>query len=121
MSTVKTDLLTNRLGTKHPAVLKADLTKAWGSANMVGTMVLRQGFGMASITDYAVGIIYFNMTSPMAALGYGTVSASSASTCAACPNNFQNATTSDVTVFNSASGAAMDQPYVNILVNGALA
>ena len=33
MSTMKADLLQNRLGTSHPAVTKADFVKAWAGFN----------------------------------------------------------------------------------------
>jgi len=120
MSIVKTDLLQNRLGTSHPAVTKGEFVKAWGNANQVGTTSIRFSFGVSSLTDAAVGITYFNLTSPMQSTTFGTVSASSGTLMPACPNSFQNATTTDITCY-SVAGAPTDAVYINIAVLGNLA
>ena len=75
MSTVRTDLLTDRTGVKHPAVLKADFVKAWvliGGVTVPASVLL--GFAVTSVGDGGVGLYTVNLTSPLVAYSVFTVS-----------------------------------------------
>lgn len=69
MSTLGIDALQNRLGTKHPTVLKADFLKAWAHFTAMTTTAITASFGVASFTDNAVGRTLLTLTNPMAATG----------------------------------------------------
>jgi hypothetical protein len=56
-----------------PAIARARLASAWGCANQVGVQALRSSFGVASITDWAVGVTYFNVSPPFSSGSYCSV------------------------------------------------
>jgi hypothetical protein len=76
MSTIKTDLLQNRLGTSHPAVTKADFVKAWWRGLYTGGVPATQaGLNISSINDSALGNVALNFASVFASANYSGVSA----------------------------------------------
>ena len=63
MSTMRADLLSNRLGTSHPAVTRADFVKAWAQINQtVATANLVVSFNVSSLSDTGVGAATLALT-----------------------------------------------------------
>jgi len=75
MSTVKTDTLQNRLGTKSiPTDTVVDgSAKAWVNFNGTGTVAIRASFNVSSITDNGAGDYTVNFTTAMADANYATL------------------------------------------------
>ena len=65
MSTMRTDLLQNRLGTSHPAVTKATFVKGYAHINQFGPS-FGMTFNASSLTDGGNGITYVELTAVMA-------------------------------------------------------
>jgi hypothetical protein len=81
MSTLRTDTLTNAAGTKSvPVATVVDgSAKAWVNFNGTGTVAIRAGFNVSSITDNGVGDYTANFTAAFADANYGFAGASSSS------------------------------------------
>ena len=73
MSEVRTDLLSNRLGT-GPAPLRAQVApKAWSRVNLGTTVpVIADSFNFSSVVDIAVGRVGNNLTTAMSSANYGS-------------------------------------------------
>lgn len=78
MSTIKTDTLQNVAGTLSVPVgtVVNGSAKAWVNFNGTGTVAIRAGFNVSSITDNGVGDYTVNFTTSMPDANYGV------STCA---------------------------------------
>ena len=123
MSTIKTDLLQNRLGTSHPAVTKADFVKAYGYVNQIPPgQSFGYTFNVASTSDDGNGLTSYNLTAPFAAVYFvpTTGAANNAS-------NYDravvsNVSASKVTVASMIAAATIsDSPALHFAAMGVLA
>lgn len=64
MSTIKTDLLQNRLGTSHPAVTRGNFVHGRINFSMQGAQTNRSSFNISSLVDSATGNSNLNYTTP---------------------------------------------------------
>lgn len=120
MSTLGIDKLQGSTNpARPPAVEKAEFVKAYGLFKQTaGTW--GETFGVSSITDQAVGITYFNWTSPFAGTLYNTMGSSNNGYVTTPRLSVPTETRSDVTCYN-ADGVATDSDWAKILAAGALA
>jgi hypothetical protein len=74
MSTIKTNTLQNTAGTKSVPVdtVVDGSAKAWVNFNGTGTVAIRAGFNVSSITDNGVGNYTVNFTTPLPDTNYAT-------------------------------------------------
>ncbi len=72
MSTIRTDTLQNAAGTKSvPVATVVDgSAKAWVNFNGTGTVAIRAGFNVSSITDNSVGDYTINFTTAIPDANY---------------------------------------------------
>lgn len=68
MSTLRVNTLQNASGAGQPAM--AGAAKAWVNFNGTGTVAIRAGFNVTSITDNGVGLYTVNFTTAMADTNY---------------------------------------------------
>jgi len=77
MSEARFDKIASRLGTRPPAVEKADFCKAWVSFNMVAG-VTNDSFGLSSMVDNGVGDWSCLVTTQFASGQYSVIYAGNA-------------------------------------------
>jgi hypothetical protein len=75
MSTLKTNTLSNVAGTASTAIENAinGSAKAWVNFNGTGTVAIRQGYNVSSITDLGTGYYTVNFTTAMPDANYSAL------------------------------------------------
>lgn len=104
----------------HPSA-----AKAWVNFNGTGTIAIRSGYNVTSITDNGVGNYTVNMTNPMAdanyciACGQGYNATGNAGSSRISPGQIDDLTTSSFRLFHcSQAGSALDIAYAMYVVYG---
>jgi hypothetical protein len=121
MSTLKLGTIATQDGTESTAVTNVinGSAKAWVNFNGIGTVAIRRGFNVSSITDIAVGQFTLNFTTAMADGNYAVVIGSDAQV----SNNLGNrlvstvfTTTTNVRVLHLENTAYQDPSIMNVVI-----
>lgn len=118
---VKTTTIADELDTESTAVTNVinGSAKAWVNFNGIGTVAIRRGFNVSSITDIAVGQFTLNFTTAMADGNYAVVIGSDAQVANTLGNRVVSTlltTTTDVRVLHLESGAYRDPSIMNVVI-----
>lgn len=102
-------------GTGQPAISGA--AKAWVNFNGTGTIAIRSGFNVSSLTDTATGRYRVNFTTAMADADYcALVTGTRATGWSANIDDALAPTTSTVSVTTNNASSNADSTYVNVAV-----
>jgi hypothetical protein len=118
---VKTTTIADELDTESTAVTNVinGSAKAWVNFNGIGTVAIRRGFNVSSITDIAVGQFTLNFTTAMADGNYAVVIGSDAQVANTLGNRVVQTsltTTTDVRVLHLENTAYRDPSIMNVVI-----
>lgn len=115
MSTIKTDTLSNLLGTKSVPTdtVVAGSAKVWVSFNGTGTVAIRRAFNVSSITDNGVGQYTINFTTAMGSVDYMGILVPFATATGNTGVEIATTTTSLYSFRTTFNGALIDFPFVS--------
>jgi CRISPR/Cas system CMR-associated protein Cmr1 (group 7 of RAMP superfamily) len=118
---VKTTTIADELDTESTAVTNVinGSAKAWVNFNGIGTVAIRRGFNVSSITDIAVGQFTLNFTTAMADGNYAVVIGSDAQVANTLGNRVVSTsltTTTNVRVLHLENTAYQDPAIMNVVI-----
>ena len=124
MSELRTNTLSNAAGT-GPAVLTGQsAAKAWANLDGTGTIVLRDDFNVASVTDNGIGDYTFNYSKNMTSSSYvfGVTGANNSTYEVRHYNTLtRSASAAQVRCQNNSGSGFQDASYVGMSIHGDLA
>lgn len=125
MSTLRTNTLSNAAGTASVPVdtVVNGTAKAWVNFNGTGTVAIRQGFNVSSITDNGVGDYTVNFTTALTDANYSPIACTGLTTIAGAAGSGRStavgaATTTNfrMSCFTSTNGSVGDFDYITAAV-----
>jgi len=123
MSEARFDKIASRLGTRPPAVEKADFVKVWCNYDQI-TPAIRDSIGLSSVADVGIGKYTLRFATVFATGNYSVVAMTNAASDTSNPFSCETSgpiTANEVNLTNKAGTTLIDRAYSYSQVCGALA